>query len=69
MDLKQITTKDLSALVRCEIVQVRGISGVVATVETAKQAAGLVQMHAMSGQVYDIVAYIPELDTFNVELV
>ena len=69
MDLKQITAKDLSALVRSEIVQVRGISGAMTTVEIAKQAAELTQMHAMSGLVYNIVAYLPDLSTFYVERV
>ena len=67
MALKQITASDLKALTDSEIVQVRGISGVPTTVDIAKQAAGLVRMHPMSGRVYDIVAYIAELDTFNVE--
>jgi len=69
MELHQITAKDLQALVASKIVQVRGISGIETTVDIAKQAAGLVQMHAMSGKTYDIVAYIAELDTFNVEAI
>ena len=67
MELKQITATDLQALVNSQIVEVKSISGEPATVGIAKQAPGLVQMHAMSGIKYDIVAYIAELDTFNVE--
>ena len=69
MELHQITATDLQALVNSKIAQVRGISGIETTVSVAKQAAGVVRMHAMSGATYDIVAYIPELDTFNVELI
>ena len=69
MELHQITSTDLQALVDSGIVQVQGISGIKTTVDIAKQTVGLVQMHAMSGEIYDIVAYIPELDTFNVELI
>ena len=67
MDLKQITASDLQILADSKIVTIKGISGVPATVDIAKAAPGLVQMHSLSGQTYDIVAYIPELDTFNVE--
>ena len=69
MELHQITATDLQALVNSEIAQVRGISGIETTVGIAKQAAGLARMHTMAGATYDIVAYIPELDTFNVELI
>ena len=69
MALHQITATDLQALVNSEIAQVRGISGIETTVDIAKQAAGLARMYTMAGAVYDIVAYIPELDTFNVELI
>jgi hypothetical protein len=67
MDIKQIESTDLSKLVESEIIELRGISGVLTTVEIAKQAPTLVQAHALSGLVLDLVAYIPELDTFNVE--
>jgi len=69
MELKQITATNLQALTDSGITQVRGISGAETTVDIAKQAAGVVQMHSLSGQTYDIVAYSAELDTFNVELV
>jgi hypothetical protein len=69
MELKQITRQDLQALADSEIVSVKGISGIATTVDIAKAAPGLVQIHSLSGQTYDIVAYIAELDTFNVELV
>ena len=65
--IHQMTAEQMQALVDSEIVQVRGISGIETTVDIAKQAAGLVRMHAMAGYTYDIVAYIPELDTFNLE--
>ena len=67
MELKQITATDLQALADSRIVNIQGISGVPTTVDIAKAAPGLVQMHSLSGQTYDIVAYIAELDTFNVE--
>jgi len=67
MDIKQMTATDLQALINSRIVELKGISRVTTTVEIAKQAPGLVQVHAMSGIRYDIVAYIAELDTFNVE--
>ena len=65
--LHQITATDLESLVQAEIVTVRGFSGITTTVEIAKQTTGLVRMHTASGQIYELVAYIPELDTFNVE--
>jgi len=67
MELKQITATDLQALIDSRIVEIRGISGTPTTVEVARQAPGLIQMHAMSGVTYDLVTYIAELDTFNVE--
>ena len=67
MELKQITATDLQALVNGHIVDIRGVSGEPTTVEIAKQAPRLIQMHAMSGDKYDLVHYIAELDTFNVE--
>jgi len=67
VDIKQLTGHDLQALVTGEIVEVRGVSGIVTTVETAKRAPCLCRVHAMSGKTYDLVAYNEELDMFNVE--
>jgi hypothetical protein len=73
MDIKQITTKDLQGLINSEIVQVRGISGARLggphAANAARHLCPIVRMHATSGHVYDLVAYIAEMDTFNIERV
>ena len=71
--LHQIPTKELQELVDTQIVEIRGLSGALlgptGAASAARHLAPIVRIHSMSGDVYDIVGYIPELDTFNVELV
>lgn len=52
IDLK--TMKDLE---KGEIIEVRGISGKPATVDVATEFPGLVRVHAMSGNVYDVTDF------------
>jgi len=62
-----ITSKDLQDLVDCRIVELHGISGVDADVDLARCAPSLIQMHAMSGLVFDIAEYDKATDTFTME--
>jgi len=67
--MKTINKNNLQALVDCEVVEIRGVSGVLTTVDVAMEAPGLTRMHAMSGEVYEIVSYTAEIETFNVKSV
>lgn len=67
--IHQMPAGALQGLIDSNIITLRGFSGIETTVEIAKQAAGLVRMHTPDDRIYDIVAYIPELDTFNIECV
>ena len=57
-------SKDLQALVKTGIVEMRGVSGVPTDVETAKRALHITQMHAMSDRVYQVVGYNAKCDEF-----
>ena len=46
--------KSLKALEAAEIIKFRGISGIETTAEIAMQAPELVQVHASSGNTYDL---------------
>ena len=46
--------KDLEALVTAEIIEVKGTSGVSASPKVAALAPQVIQVHAMSGIVYDV---------------
>ena len=52
MILPTATLKDLE---QAGIVQIKGFSGIPATLEEALQAPQACQVHAMSGKVFDIV--------------
>jgi len=65
--MKVITGSELAKLENAEIVTIKGISGIKTDTATAKQAPQLVEIHAMSGKVYSVLAYIVEIDQFNVE--
>ena len=52
--MKNLTVTELKALEKSDIITVKGISGKVTTPEVAAQAPQLCQIHASSGNVYDI---------------
>ena len=60
----RITGKEMSALVNSKIVEIRGASGIPATVEIAKHAPTCVQVHAMSGLVFNVL-YNAKIDQFK----
>jgi len=54
----------LQHLVDSRIVEVRGVSGAPATVDQAMHAPTCVQVHAMSGLVFDVM-YNAKIDQFK----
>ena len=62
-----IDGKTLQGLVNAQIVELRGVSGCAATVDMARQAPYLVEMHAMSGRRYVVVGYRVNSDEILME--
>ena len=51
--MDKLNLETVKSLQENGIIQMRGLSGIDVDVETAAQCPGIVQMHAMSGNVYD----------------
>ena len=60
----RMTSQDMRNLVDSRIVEVRGVSGVPATVDQAMHAPTCVQVYAMSGLVFDVM-YNAKIDQFK----
>ena len=60
----RMSSKIMEALVYSEIVEIRGYNGEPATVEQAKYAPTCVQVHAMSGLVFNVL-YNATIDQFK----
>ena len=60
----RMNSQDMLNLVDSRIVEIRGVSGVPATVDQAIYAPTCVQVHAMSGLVFDVM-YNAKIDQFK----
>lgn len=60
-----VSKESLQAFEDCEIIEVKGFSGVPCTVEQATGLPFVTQVHAMSGNVYDVEGYDKDEQVFT----